>query len=294
MSRSRLVPSARYVFRSKELRPVSVQTQLERQFFKELRLPNGTYKTTAPGRLAAVDSAFLDVVVQGRRLQLLDVAISSGVTTLDWLNSLAGADIAADITATDVCLFAFLRRTAGVDLLIDGQGCVLQVAVGSRGICRPYRSSSRWLPRLSEFIFFVAERVMRRLPAHSNDRVPLVSAAVHGSSGIGLVETDIAHPPADDWRGRFDGIRAANILHRSYFTDRELRRLVDNLIECLRPSGVLIIGRTNDDGENHFSLIRKEPDGELRLIGRVGGGADIESILLSTDDNGVCADFGEA
>ncbi|MGH8574791.1 MAG: hypothetical protein ACREX8_19825, partial [Gammaproteobacteria bacterium] len=64
---------------------------IEDNFFRRLRLPGGVTKRTRRGRLAGLDALVAEHLPCGRRLELMDVAVSSGVTTLDWAASLRRA-----------------------------------------------------------------------------------------------------------------------------------------------------------------------------------------------------------
>src|SRR5207253_1877652 len=83
-------PTARELFLSdKKLLEETGVEQLEDSFFHRLQLPNGTKKTTFRHRLD-------DVAIACNRLlksvpapiRLMDLAISSGVTTQDWMGIL--------------------------------------------------------------------------------------------------------------------------------------------------------------------------------------------------------------
>ena len=82
------VASARQVFFANRSVPIAQQADLERAFFKSLSLANGTHKTTAPARLKDVDQVLARHAKKGEVIRLLDVGISSGITTLELLDAL--------------------------------------------------------------------------------------------------------------------------------------------------------------------------------------------------------------
>ena len=61
------VASARQVFLSSRPAPADEQVRLENSFFRNVRLSNGTHKTTAPARLTDLDPAVRRTLPQGWR-----------------------------------------------------------------------------------------------------------------------------------------------------------------------------------------------------------------------------------
>src|SRR5271157_2641182 len=79
------------------------QDALEAQFFQRVLLPNGTFKTTSPNRLDDLNRFVLPYLqeIAERPLKIMDIAASSGVSTLEWYDSLKSQGIDCDVTATD-------------------------------------------------------------------------------------------------------------------------------------------------------------------------------------------------
>ena len=75
------VPTARQLY---GVRGVNGREQesLERSFFTSIRLKNGTYKTTHGRRLDDLNDLVNRCLPRGRLLELMDVAVSSGITTI--------------------------------------------------------------------------------------------------------------------------------------------------------------------------------------------------------------------
>ena len=107
----------------------AVTSRQEAAFFSGLRLRNGTFKTTAERRLDDLNQL---VIEQWKALgaapcRLLDVGVSSGVSSVEWLQSLAAAGFDVDLVATDVCLKAQLVPICRqYDVLVDRSGHILQ------------------------------------------------------------------------------------------------------------------------------------------------------------------------
>ena len=137
------VASARQVFFDRQTVSADKRTEREKSFFKSLSLPNGTHKTTAPGRLTDVDRIVHEHLGNVQSVRLLDVGISSGVTTLELLNHLEAHGCRVSGVGVDTCVHVFLKSFFGIDVLYDHAGNVLQVATPlfARGRPQPSQKS---------------------------------------------------------------------------------------------------------------------------------------------------------
>src|SRR5437899_12284482 len=95
------VPTARQLYGGFYRANGTDQESLERSFFTSIRLKNGTYKTTHGRRLDDLNDIVNRCLPRGRRLDLMDVAVSSGITTMAWMRSLDSLGIAHHMTAGD-------------------------------------------------------------------------------------------------------------------------------------------------------------------------------------------------
>jgi hypothetical protein len=255
----------------------------EDQFFHHLRLPNGTYKTTAHGRLTALDRWLVSKLVEPD-VSLLDVAVSSGVTTVELLEAMDSAGIRVNATVCDLCIHARIRHLAlGLEVLIDSQGYILQVAsrLGVKGRPHDPRGSVRRLGLASVFrLLEAACRVTENLPRESDIPVQLLSRRLRQRADVLVFEQDIFER-REDWVGRFSVVRAANILNRDYFNESRLIQGIQNLQSYLQLGGFLLVGRTDEESETNASLLQLTPAG-LVLIDRFGTGSEVELLALST------------
>jgi hypothetical protein len=277
------VASAREVLLSDREVPPDGRAALERSFFRSIALPNGTRKTTSPGRLAPADEVTCELLDGRRGVRVLDVAISSGVTTAELLTRLESRGIEVTGVGVDMCIRSWLFRRLGVDILLDADGNVLQVATPffARGRPDPVQTSfsSKVLGLVMDMIETSRLRDWVR-GARSARAVNLVSRALLERDGFQLVEHDISCSN-EAWVGAFDLVRAANILNRDYFAPPQITTMVRNLTAWLGNGGILVLCRTDDElGANHASFFRKEGvGGPLRLVRRTGSGYELESLV---------------
>jgi hypothetical protein len=275
-------------------RPVSAED--ERNFFASLRLRNRTFKTTHLRRLDDLNRFVLSLLPKVTPLKIMDVAVSSGVTTVEWSEALLAAGIAHEIIAGDVLLKAFLISLGRyIHVLVDNTGYPLQFEFWGRPVPNPvvrrrdrvYRPLIAYVHgRLARHFASLKdaceaqsgrEAVRRgRLVCH---QLNLVSPALAKATHVELVEDDIQHNGG--LRGRFHVVRAANILNRKYFSDEVMRAMVGNLQARLQAGGLLVVCRTNDEGANAATVFHLRETGGLEVAGRLGGGSEVESLVLS-------------
>jgi chemotaxis methyl-accepting protein methylase len=107
----------------------------------------------------------------------------------------------------------------------------------------------------------------------------LVSSALSSLPDVKIIEDDIL---ADTSTDIVDVLRAANILHKAYFDEDTLSRMVRNLRRRLRSGGIMIVCRTDYGGRNNASLFRLNANGKFEVLARLNAGSDIEDLVLHT------------
>ncbi|HEY6577798.1 MAG TPA: hypothetical protein VIY09_00620 [Rhizomicrobium sp.] len=275
---------------------------IEREFFDGLKVGNGTYKTTSRFRLDDVNRVFVSLLGsdQARELEVLDVAASSGVTSLRWLELLRASGFTPHMTISDITAFAYLATPVPwFRVLVDHRNKPLEFEVCSR----PVRGRIKKIDLLTgRVLLILAASVLYRClglisrtgVARGSDglgplvetatvkRLPLVSNDVRRHRDMSVTEDDITAADLGQMTGMFDVIRAANILQTVYFSEPIIRRGIAILKRRLKGDGAwLIVCRTRDDGVNHASVFRLE-DGRFVVKSRVGDGSEIEDLVLAT------------
>ena len=269
-----------------------VTPEIERRFFTKVRLPNGTYKTTYRHRLDDVNEWLLEFLPSNRCLNIMDVAVSSGFSTVEWSDHLQAHGFQHQLVASDLVTEAWLTSwSIWLAVLFDSSGQdPLLLEIGR--VTVPVRSD-RWLARALRPLLFPLLRAIaavgRRVgPAPPmapvvprrwvHRSVPLVSPELHRRQDIEIVQDDITTP------GRFplafDVIRVANLVQRVYFDDDTLRKIVINLRDRLRDGGILIICRTTENGVNHATIFRRTGDCFV-FDASINDGAEVRDLVLA-------------
>ncbi|MEJ0038414.1 MAG: hypothetical protein WDO68_20435 [Gammaproteobacteria bacterium] len=264
---------------------------LEVVFFKSVGLPNGTWKTTSHRRLDDLNALVQQYLPAHRPLDVMDVACSSAVSTVEWLESLQQAGVDCRMTAGDASVNAFVLSIGGsLHALVDRRGHTMQYEIGGVGLEVPLRK--RKIPRYGLQVFLIRALAKLLAPTLSDAKlaargekwgmrwrpVQLVSPSIRRRHHIEVVEDDILLNKS--YAQCFDVLRAANILNLGYFDRPTLTAMLINLRERLRDGGRLVVCRTNHENVNHGTVFGLDEDRNLRVLARINGGSEIEPIAL--------------
>jgi hypothetical protein len=270
---------------------------LEKVFFKSVGLPNGTWKTTSHRRLDDLNALVQQHLPADRPLNIMDVACSSGVSTVEWLESLDRAGVDAHMTAGDASVNAYLLSIGdNLRALVDRHGRVMQYEVAGVGIGVPVRK--RMMAKFGLRVLFTKMLASLLGPTLSDPKVPatgekwgvrwkhlqLVSPSIRNRRQFEVVEDDILVNRV--FQRRFHVLRAANILNLGYFDSVTLTSMLINLRDRLRDGGVLVVCRTvPGDAKrpemNHGTVFGLDAQRRLRVLARLNEGSEVESIALS-------------
>jgi hypothetical protein len=267
----------------------SLTPEQEARFFASLKLSNGTFKTIYEHRMDDLNDFIIDRWKEEcfRPLEVMDVGASSGIATVEWLASLRAVGFDVHMTATDIAISALLvQLRPWFAVLITQQSHILQHIVFGLTI-RPW---SRRLDYLTGYILLsqLANRLaVRWLAKHDWQqdarRVQLLSQRALMKDDIMWENDDVLAANPALFIGRFDAIRAANILNPEYFGSAEIRRAVLNLKVRLRgPGSFLIVNKTHKDGSNHATLFRLDERSDFRVHSKFGYGSEIDDIVTTS------------
>lgn len=290
------IPTARQLYLALPDGDEAAQETLEKNFFSSIRLRNGTYKYTYSHRLDDLNEMVRRLLPERRPLRIMDVAVSSGISTLEWIEALESAGIEHEMVAGDLVVNTYLISVGKhLHVLADSTGYPLQYDLFGRVIPgQPGRKhlALYFLPlrllnkRLAtQFGNTVAGRsnAMKRAASTQNprncQRLALVSPRLQARASLKIVEDDILADASPIVEG-FHVLRAANILNRSYFDDETLARMVANLRRRLTPHGLFIVCSTDSHNANHGTVFSLTRDGSFESRARIGNGSEVERLIL--------------
>jgi hypothetical protein len=245
---------------------------IEDRFFTQLRIGNGVFKMTSRHRFDDTLSITMDLIARhpGR---VIDLACSSGVSTVELADELARRGIEREVHATDVAVHATYLERGDFGVLLAGRDEVLQIDHPRWAVARRPTKRDLVLHPLRA-LHAVAVRDVVLTGANRATRVPLVSSLVAASRVI-LHEEDLRNPCVP---GTFGFVRVANILNRSYFTGAELRELVAAIVGRIADGGFVFVVRTHEDGSNHGTFFERRAAG-MAEVARVGSGSEISELV---------------
>src|SRR6185437_7407474 len=132
--RERMTLAARKFF---DMPPDLLTAQMEQEFFTSIMGKNKTYKTTYHDRFSEIDQLLVRQVRAGtmRASHVLDVGVSSGISTLELFKALSADGSDVNLVATDVLIDAdIVGVVPGCHALIDKSGFPLMFDVFGRGV----------------------------------------------------------------------------------------------------------------------------------------------------------------
>jgi SAM-dependent methyltransferase len=266
----------------------------EKDFFDCLRLKNGVYKTTYPHRMDDFNARLANYLPASRPLRVLDVGISSGVSTLEWAETLEGSGIDYQMTGIDLTLRGLLLSFGDrLHAVLDSTKWPMLFEIDGQWISNPPRKRHLlrhpfslaltnyalllWARRHQESETEQAGKILG-MPTRAQ-AIHLVTPRLMKHPRVRVCEGDIV--TESGLQGEFDVIRAANILNRGYFDDDTLARITQNLRRHLTPNGVLAVCHTHDEESvNRASIFELGQNNRFALLAKMNGGAEIEDIIL--------------
>lgn len=271
------------------LDPGRLTPEVEDRFFTDLKTQNSTFKRTGRARLNDVDACCVrNLAAAAARIErVLDIGISSGTSTLDLHDHLRAAGHAPRIIGTDLALDGYIvPALPGLRVLSDPGGHPMQYDLLGRAI-RSWERRADYLTGMIAVRRMLARFTRRAVQArledgHGAQPVRLLSPRLKGHPAI-TVEVNDIFARTDRFVRRFDFVRAANILNLGYFSEAELRRALSNIFSYLSGGGAWLLVARSKGSANAATLFRLSPDGRrLLVMDRVGGGSEIERLVLST------------
>ncbi len=146
--------------------------------------------------------------------------------------------------------------------------------------------AARFHPQKDYETFFRAAALF--LKQRSNVRFVAVGAGLSRDNvevrnmmaAAGLPEAARHLRPTPRFVGRFDFIRAANILNLSYFPAARIREAISNIRSYCRGPGALMLVARSRGSHHDGTLFELEPEGTFAVRARVGNGSEVEALVL--------------
>jgi hypothetical protein len=273
--------------------PGEVSEELEKNFFDCLRAKNGVYMTTYAHRLDNLNTWMANYLPASRPLQILDVGVSCGVSTLEWAQSLEQSGLEYEMTGVDLTTRGMMVSFgARFHVVLDRTKRPLLFEVDREWLSNPPRK--RHLLRYLFPLGFIKSALWvwrQRYRESDGETTQRILGMPVRTQSISLVTPRLANHPhvtiregnilTDSWQPGFHVIRAANILNRGYFDDQALTTILSNLRRHLAVGGLLVICRTNDqESVNRATVFKLMDEQRFVSLATMNGGSEIESLVL--------------
>jgi hypothetical protein len=236
-------------------------------------------KTTYKGRFTEVDAVAVRYMAPSGNV-LHDVAVSSGITSCEFYDAVAAADLEVEYWVSDKYNVYYVdgslvRRVygAGHELV---RGSILGVVADPR----------QRFPFVGSRLLFAALRLDLRLrprDGRATRTVDLFDPRAKEYIAAGKLHVLAYDPFAGGEADRFTFVRCMNLLNRgAWFTDAQIAGAARHLVESLKDGGVLQIGRTDDPTRrNDVTFFRKTGPGKLSVLEHHNGGTETLDVLRS-------------
>jgi hypothetical protein len=232
-------------------------------------------KETAAGRFRDLDDLLIDLTQQVSNTVIHDVGVSNGITSLELLERFHARALWPTFYISDKFARCLCVQRGPVTRIYDSYGTLIQGRVGIL-LADPQAS---WRFAVSRLLFFLLARAKPRLSQSKVVEMLLYSRSVKDALEAGAMthlDYDVFSSYVDI---KFDVVRCMNTITRKYFTRDRIRDALSNLGRSLKPSGLLLVGRTLPNARNDATVFRLVADRFVPLL-VVNEGADIHDIVV--------------
>ena len=227
----------------------------EEKFYSGIRTSTGAFKTTARNRLGPMNDLFFDILSKCKEVPsvVMDIGASSGVTTLEWLKEFEKRGITVSMVAADLTISTYLADIgAGWRALLEPTGHILQIEFAGFGLRSWFRrldyATGTFIPRA--LLLSIVRRTLSArgvvfpleaaaVGSHGpqwriTGPFPLITPALRWHERVQILDDNILAPNPPDRIAVADVLRIANLLQKNYFSNEQIRVVVDNLRQRCR------------------------------------------------------------
>lgn len=267
----------------------------ENRFFNQINISGTLYKTTYYHRLDDLNLVVDNCLPKNHKLNIMDVAVSSGITTWEWMQHLKSSGIEFHMTAGDIAMDAtMISISRSIKVLIGRYGKVFQFDLFGWPLPNsPMRLRGKIFKILNILLNMLIRTNLIKNQRHRDGELKFVSNAlfkitplklisnkISDAKNLDIIEDNIQNDNPEH-HSKYDVIRAANILNKQFFTDEVLIKMITNLRKKLKPGGILVICRTLADKKNHATIFKLTDEHNFQAIETLGQGSEITSLVVS-------------
>lgn len=246
------------------------------------------YKRTYCDRFRDFDEEILSFLVNSHPINSIhDVGVSDGRTALDFFERVSQCFPDLEYVASDISGSLLVVEDGNLTVTLNQGGQILEIlyhpfvfniAVKDSRLHYPINSLACLLTRLTLVPLLLRKLSRKKIaPREIFLFAPAVLKKAAETRRFRVAQHNILHPLS----GRFDAVRAMNILNPTYFTTEEFETALCNVHRALNPNGVLITGSNEDAGSIvNGAVYIKKLNGFERLR-TSGSGSPVDQIICS-------------
>lgn len=242
--------------------------------YSTLIMENKTSKQTTKNRFKELDNVTLDVVKLFNHPNILDMGVSSGITTSELYELLTSNRNKFCLSASDKYSKIQVLKNSFMTVVLDSNQKIFAIHV--LGLFLSDLLSWKYL--LSKVLFKISSKFIE-LDLNKTVEVSLLHKTFQDliqNKSIKFFECDIFDKIDSN---TYDFIRVMNLLNLGYFEKDKIIIALKNVKLSLRNGGYLLLGRTlneiNDAGV--YRLVNNK----FKLIRSINKGAEIHNLVIS-------------
>lgn len=243
--------------------------QLFDAIFSSISNPNGTSKTTADKRLKELDEWMLPLIPD-RPYRVHDVAVSSGITSLDLYQKLKTQKNCSSFHISDKYAQVRYKGKTIKRFYDTGGKCMFLYVWGLYAI-----KQTSWIFFLSKILYDLFKTPLENYDTEVWLLHPEVVKKIDTKEWV-FEDYDVFDTAISE---RFDLVRCMNLLNPIQFTDNQMKTAIENIKHSLVNNGFLLLGRTTMSSNTHRASLLKKVNNEFVVLKDINGGSELLHLI---------------
>lgn len=240
------------------------------KFYKDIYVSSKTSKQTAKGRFKDLEPYLLKYLKKDANI-IHDLAVSSGISSVDMLNYLKNNNISFTLNISDKYGKAYAKK-GFTNCFFDSDGKLMFAYIS----CFFAADKNRFFP-LTTLLFKLLKNT--KAPQKPDYTIQLFDPKViklQSQNKLNIIDYDIFTTEILD---KYSFVRCMNILNKVYFSEEQITVALANISKSIKNEGVLLVGRTREGNVNRASFFKKSAD-KFVWLEDVNDGSEIKELVL--------------
>ncbi len=266
------IPILKYFFIlkiSEKFNTISSEPVLQK-FYTDIYVNNQTSKKTQKNRFPDLNEISLQLIKEQKNPIIHDVAVSNGISSAEFHDLLKSNNVDSEFCISDKYAEIFVKKgfitkafTSENKLLFAYIG---NIFAGDKNIFFPL---TVLLYKILTNQKIIDDFDYKLLLLHPEILIKIKTKEIN------FINYDIFQTEINQ---KFTFVRVMNILNTGYFTEKQIKTGIENIIKSIKENGILLIGRTNSKNINNASFYKKT-NGQLAHFKDVNKGSEIKQFI---------------